>query len=82
MNSHVLSEIEMLANRVAIIAHGKVVAQGTTMASCGSGCRGEFAVHVSYVVAHDQRGTIELFEASAKDGSPTNVVDLPVTLIA
>jgi len=27
MNSHVLSEIEMLANRVAIIDHGKVVAQ-------------------------------------------------------
>ena len=27
MNSHVLSEIEMLANRVAIIEHGKVIAQ-------------------------------------------------------
>jgi ABC-2 type transport system ATP-binding protein len=27
MNSHVLSEIEMLANRVAIIERGKVVAQ-------------------------------------------------------
>ena len=27
MNSHVLSEIEMLANRVAIIEHGKVVVQ-------------------------------------------------------
>src|SRR5205809_771106 len=59
--------------------NGKVVAQGTTMASCGTGCRGDFSVHVSYVVAHDQQGTIELFEASAKDGSPTNVVDVPVT---
>jgi ABC-2 type transport system ATP-binding protein len=27
MNTHVLSEIEMLANRVAVIANGKVVAQ-------------------------------------------------------
>jgi len=27
MNTHVLSEIEMLANRVAIIANGEVVAQ-------------------------------------------------------
>ncbi len=62
--------------------NGKIVAQGTTMASCGTGCRGDFSVHVSYVVAHDQRGTIELFEASAKDGSPTNVVDVPVTLTA
>src|ERR1041385_655018 len=62
--------------------NGKVVAQGTTMASCGTGCRGDFAVHVSYAVAHDQQGTIELFEASAKDGSPTNVVDVPVTLTA
>jgi len=62
--------------------NGNVIAQGTTMASCGTGCRGDFSVHVSYVVAHDQRGTIELFEASAKDGSPTNVVDVPVTLTA
>ncbi len=62
--------------------NGKIVAQGTTMASCGTGCRGDFSVHVSYVVADDQRGTIELFEASAKDGSPTNVVDVPVTLTA
>lgn len=60
--------------------HGKVVADGTTMASCGSGCRGTFSVRVRFTVDHAQPGTIEVFEVSSKDGSDVNVVEVPVTL--
>lgn len=62
--------------------HGARIAETFTNATCGTGCRGTYSVSVSYHVTHDQPGTIEVFEASAQDGSPTNVVKIPVTLRA
>ncbi|HEX9235174.1 MAG TPA: Gmad2 immunoglobulin-like domain-containing protein [Actinomycetota bacterium] len=62
--------------------NGRKLADTTTQASCGTGCRGDYSKAVSYHVDHDQSGTVEVFEASAKDGSPTNVVKIPVTLRA
>jgi hypothetical protein len=50
------------------------------MASCGTGCRGDFSVRVRFSVDHRQSGTIQVFEVSAKDGSDTNLVEVPVTL--
>jgi len=61
--------------------HGNVVVEGTTMATCGSGCRGEFSTRVRFSVDHDQPGTIQVFEVSSKDGSDVNVVEIPVTLV-
>ncbi|HEX9411434.1 MAG TPA: Gmad2 immunoglobulin-like domain-containing protein, partial [Actinomycetota bacterium] len=49
-------------------------------ATCGTGCRGDYSVSVPYSVDHEQRGTVEVYESSAKDGSAVNVVDIPVTL--
>jgi hypothetical protein len=62
--------------------NGHEVARGFTNATCGTGCRGTYSTTLSYNVAHDQPGTVEVFESSAKDGSPINVVSIPVTLTA
>jgi hypothetical protein len=59
---------------------GHEVARTFTTASCGTGCRGDYAVTVSYSVPRTQPGTIEVFESSARDGRPVNVQLIPVTL--
>jgi len=59
---------------------GHEVARTFTTASCGTGCRGDYSVTVSYSVPRTQPGTIEVFESSAKDGQPVNVQLIPVTL--
>ena len=61
---------------------GLEVAARFTTATCGSGCRGEFSTELSFFVEKTQDGTIEVFEASAEDGSPINVVTVPVVLVA
>ena len=53
-----------------------------TNATCGTGCRGDYSASVRYEVDHDQPGTVMVFEASALDGSPQNVVSIPVVLSA
>jgi hypothetical protein len=61
-------------------ANGKELANTFTTATCGTGCRGDYSVAVNYSVSHQQQGTIEVFESSAKDGSAINVQSIPVTL--
>ena len=61
-------------------AAGHEVARTFTTASCGTGCRGDYSVTVSYSVPRTQPGTIEVFESSAMDGQPVNVQLIPVTL--
>jgi hypothetical protein len=59
---------------------GHEIARTFTTASCGTGCRGDYSVTVSYSVPRTQPGTVEVFESSAKDGQPVNVQLIPVTL--
>jgi hypothetical protein len=61
---------------------GNVLAETTTMATCGTGCRGTFEKRVRFTVSETQPGTIAVYEVSAKDGSEINVVRIPVTLVA
>ena len=61
---------------------GTKIAESFDTATCGSGCRGDYSDKVPYQVDHDQAGTVMVFESSAKDGSPTHVVKIPVTLTA
>jgi hypothetical protein len=61
--------------------NGHEIARGFTTATCGTGCRGDYSTTMSYTVDHEQRGTVEVFESSAKDGSAINVQKIPVTLI-
>lgn len=60
---------------------GNVVAETTTMATCGTGCRGDFSTEVAFAVAEEQPGEIVVYEVSAKDGRPINEVRIPVTLV-
>ena len=59
---------------------GDVVAQGSTLATCGTGCRGDFAVEIHYEVGVQQPGSVRVWEASARDGSPVNVREHTVVL--
>lgn len=59
---------------------GREIARTFTTASCGTGCRGDYLVTVSYPVPRTEAGTIEVFESSAKNGLPVNAELIPVTL--
>jgi len=59
---------------------GQEIARTFTTASCGTGCRGNYSVTISYPAARTEPGTIEVFESSAKNGLPVNVQPIPVTL--
>jgi hypothetical protein len=61
---------------------GKPIIRTFTTASCGTGCRGTFSKAVPFTVDTTQPGTIRVYESSAEDGKPINVVDIPVTLVA
>jgi germination protein M len=61
-------------------ANGRRIADTFTTATCGTGCRGTFSTQVRYRVDHRQPGQIMVFESSAEDGHPINVVRVPVTL--
>ena len=59
---------------------GREIARTFTTATCGTGCRGRYSKSVRFSVSSEQPGTIEVFEESAEDGRPINVVTIPVTL--
>jgi len=61
-------------------ADGTQIASTHTDATCGSGCRGDYSVWIAYSVQSEQKGTVEIYEASAKDGSALHKVKVPVTL--
>jgi len=63
-------------------AAGNEIATRFTTATCGTGCRGDYSTTVPYRLGHEQRGTVEVYEVSARDGSRINVVDIPVILAA
>jgi hypothetical protein len=61
-------------------AAGNQIARTFTTATCGTGCRGDYSVSLPYSVTRQEPATVEVFEASAKDGSAINVQSIPVTL--
>jgi len=54
--------------------------EDTVMASCGTGCWGDWSVSVPYEVDRDQVGALIVWEISAKDGSRINIREYPVLL--
>jgi spore germination protein GerM len=67
--------------RIAILdASGKTLVDEPVMATCGSGCRGTFAVTLSYTVGKAQWGTLHAYDPSEKDGTPQDIRDYPVWL--
>jgi immunoglobulin-like protein involved in spore germination len=61
-------------------AVNNLIAETFATATCGTGCRGDYTVDVSYSVNTEQPGEIQVFEISAEDGSRVNTVRVPVTL--
>ncbi len=59
---------------------GATIADEFVTATCGTGCRGTFNSTVRYDVADAGWGTLRVWEASARDGSPQNVREYPVWL--
>lgn len=62
--------------------NGDEIANGFTTATCGTGCWGDFTTEAEFTIDHSQEGTVEVFESSAENGEPINVVSIPVTLFA
>jgi Immunoglobulin-like domain of bacterial spore germination len=60
-------------------ASGRAIVNTTTMTSEGF-VLSPFSKRVPFTVSREQAGCIRVFEASAKDGSPTNVVQVEVIL--
>jgi spore germination protein GerM len=60
--------------------NGKQLVDQQAMATCGTGCRGTFDVTIRYDVARAQYGTLRVWDASARDGSPQDVREYPVWL--
>ncbi len=71
---------EAVVSITLLDANGNELVSTTTMATCGTGCRGAYAKAVPYTIAQTQTGTVRVYEVSAKNGTPTNVVEIPVTL--
>lgn len=63
-------------------AEGDEIVGAFTQATCGTGCRGRYSTVLVYEVAETQPGTVRVYEESAEDGRPINVVEIPVILTA
>jgi len=61
--------------------NGLIIWEGFTTATCGTGCRGEWAIEIPYEVDAPQMGAIIAWEESARDGSQVNVREHPVWLV-
>lgn len=63
-------------------ASGREIATRFTTATCGNGCRGTWSMSVPFRVGRTQRGTVQVYQVSAEDGSREHVVNVPVILAA
>jgi hypothetical protein len=61
-------------------ADGNVLSQSFVMASIGAPEFGDFEATIDYDVAEQTPGCLWVFEASARDGEPINVVQVPLLL--
>lgn len=72
---------EATVSIVILDASGQELAATFATATCGTGCRGRYSAEVSFFTETRQSGTIAVFESSAEDGSPRNLVTIPVLLV-
>ncbi|HEX6301361.1 MAG TPA: GerMN domain-containing protein [Acidimicrobiia bacterium] len=59
---------------------GETLFEETVMASCGTGCWGEWETDITYTIDRDQFGALIVWEFSAEDGSRIHVREYPVQL--
>ena len=60
---------------------GAPLASATTDVSCGSGCRGRYAVSLAFFVEDRRPGAIAVYETSPESGAAINLVQVPVALV-
>ena len=61
-------------------ASGKVIAEQPVKAISGTGTRGTFSTLVAFKATKHGKGSLTVFETSAKKGTPINVIKIPVKL--
>jgi hypothetical protein len=59
---------------------GLIIAEQDVKASAGTGTRGTFSASVLFATSRSGLGAVIVDEPSAKDGTPTNVVEVPVRM--
>jgi hypothetical protein len=59
---------------------GAPLFEDTVMATCGTGCWGEWEVEIPYTIDREQFGALIVWELSAQDGSRINVREYPMQL--
>ena len=59
---------------------GEPLFEDVVMATCGTGCWGEWSVEIPYEMDRDQFGALIVWEFSAKDGSRIHIREYPVRL--
>ena len=59
---------------------GNIFKEGFVTATCGSGCWGTFEDRISLEGVPGDRIRLEVFESSAEDGAPMNIVRIPLTV--
>ena len=60
---------------------GLVVAEGSGMATAGTGTWGTFDVTIPFDITREGIGALIVFEQSAKDGSRINLVEIPLDFV-
>ena len=61
--------------------NGETLLKDFATATCGTGCRGDFEKELDVRVDRRTTVIVKVFESSAEDGRPTNVVNVPVILL-
>jgi hypothetical protein len=64
-----------------VTSTGRTLLDLPVMASSGTGTRGVFDVSAAFDVSAVTAATVTVFDPSAKDGTPLDVVDIPVVLL-
>jgi germination protein M len=59
---------------------GEPLFEDMVMASCGTGCWGEWSIGIPYEVDREQFGALIVWEFSAKDGSRIHISEYPIRL--
>ncbi|HXV71450.1 MAG TPA: GerMN domain-containing protein [Acidimicrobiia bacterium] len=54
--------------------------EDNVMATCGTGCWGDWEVEIPYTIDREQFGSLIVWENSARDGSQINVREYPIQL--
>lgn len=62
-------------------ANGKKLVETFTTATCGTGCWGDFSEAIEFDLSEPQEGRVNVLTYSAEDGSPQDVISIPVMLV-